>query len=126
MTPTQDASLVLDCPVLTLDAYQSSAMKTAVYPREHTGVYPALGLAGEAGELCNKVKKILRGDDNGDPACQMGLERDIIAELGDVLWYVAALAHDLGYSLSDVAVMNLQKLEKRAASGTIKGSGDQR
>jgi NTP pyrophosphatase (non-canonical NTP hydrolase) len=77
-----------------------------------------LGLAGEAGEVANKVKKIIR-----DNAFDRG---GIAAELGDCLWYIAALARDLNISLSDIAKENLDKLDKRKKDGKIAGNGDYR
>jgi len=86
-------------------------------------VYPALGLAGEAGELVNKVKKLVRGDTS---LSNFFFKASLVDELGDVLWYVSALCDELGYSMADVAQMNLEKLAERAEAGTIKGSGDKR
>jgi len=103
---------------LGMNDYQSMAAKTAVYSATHQLLYPALGLAGEAGEVANKVKKMLR-DNNFDRA-------GVAAELGDVLWYVAALARDLNLDMQDLAMQNLEKLYGRAARGTIKGNGDER
>ena len=103
---------------LTLNAYQQSAAKTAIYKAEHQVVYPALGLAAEAGEVANKVKKILR-DGNFD--------RDAIAdEVGDCLWYIAALCRDLNVDMADLAQRNLDKLSDRQKRGTLKGNGDKR
>ena len=98
--------------------YQAGAQKTAVYPAETRITYPALGLAGEAGEVANQVKKIIR-----DNAGQLTPERraKILDELGDVLWYAAALATDLDASLDEVATANLQKLASRAQNGTLQG-----
>lgn len=93
-------------------------METAVFPKEYYLIYPALGLVNEAGEYAGKVKKILRGDTNTTEAAA--------AELGDVLWYLAACAEALGVNLSDVAQQNLDKLADRAARGVLKGSGDNR
>jgi NTP pyrophosphatase (non-canonical NTP hydrolase) len=106
---------------MELSTYQKEAYKTAVYPENVKIIYPALGLAGEAGEVSNQVKKIIR-----DNAGELTLERKIkiMDELGDVIWYVAALASDIGVSLDAVAEANLQKLAKRAVDGTLKG--DQR
>lgn len=109
--------------LLGFNEYQQEAKATAIYGEGNEIVYPILGLTGEAGELANKYKKVLR-DDGGilyDEKKQM-----LIDELGDVLWYVSALASDLGVELEDVASQNLQKLHKRRASGTISGSGDSR
>lgn len=98
--------------------YQELAAKTAIYPEEYRIVYPALGLAGESGEVAEKVKKYIR-DGN--------LDRDLLAkELGDVLWYVSALSRDLGIDLDDVASRNIDKLRSRAERGTLRGSGDSR
>ena len=103
---------------LGLNAYQKAAAKTAIYKTEHSILYPALGLAGEAGEVANKVKKMLR-DGTFD-------KQAIADELGDVLWYVAALSRDLNISMHDLAMKNLEKLYGRKARGTLKGSGDKR
>ncbi|HEX7394254.1 MAG TPA: nucleoside triphosphate pyrophosphohydrolase family protein [Anaerolineaceae bacterium] len=106
---------------MDFSTYQNGARKTAVYPEAAKVIYPALGLSGEAGEVANQVKKILR-----DNAGELTEERraKIIDELGDVLWYAAALASDIGISLDDVAAANLEKLAKRAVDGSLKG--DQR
>jgi NTP pyrophosphatase (non-canonical NTP hydrolase) len=103
---------------MTFDDYQSAARKTAIYPEQHKVVYPALGLTGEAGEVAEKVKKWIR-DGVLDPDA-------VKKELGDVLWYLAALAGDLNLSLSDVAEANVRKLESRQARGVLGGSGDNR
>jgi NTP pyrophosphatase (non-canonical NTP hydrolase) len=85
---------------LTFDEYQRRAMATAIYPREHAVVYPALDLAGEAGEVCEKIKKALR--DHGGK-----IDQDVLAkELGDVLWYLAAMASDLERTLGDTNITN--------------------
>lgn len=106
--------------------YQKGAARTAMYPgkKELTGLlYTALGLAGEAGEFCNKTKKILR-DKNGllDGPTRLALSE----ELGDVAWYLAQCATELGFSLGDVMEANLDKLAKRAERGVITGEGDRR
>jgi NTP pyrophosphatase (non-canonical NTP hydrolase) len=103
---------------MTFDDYQAAAKKTAIYPEQYKVIYPALGLAGESGEVAEKVKKWIR-DGKLDPEA-------VKKELGDVLWYVAAVASDLDLSLSDVAQTNVQKLESRQARGTLSGSGDNR
>jgi NTP pyrophosphatase (non-canonical NTP hydrolase) len=109
---------------MEIERYQEYARDTAVYPMQTAKAalsYSALGLAGEAGEIANKFKKILRGDKSVDAA-----REELVAELGDVLWYVANMASDLGVSLDKVAIYNLNKLQSRKARGAIKGSGDNR
>lgn len=103
--------------------YQRRAAETAVYPREIGLAYTALGLAGEAGEIANKVKKVYRDAGGVLSGEQRAKLRD---ELGDALWYVAALASELDSSLNDVAVINLQKLADRAERDAIRGEGDDR
>lgn len=106
---------------MTLDEYQAAARATAVYGQPV--LYPALGLAGEAGEVCEKVKKFLR-DDGG--VMTDGRRRMIVLECGDLCWYVANLAADLGVTLEEVAAANVAKLADRRARGVIKGDGDAR
>ena len=120
---------------LSFEEYQRRAAATAIYPSvavnpnsvgESRGgdyIYPALGLCGEAGEVAEKIKKIIRDKD--------GLvdktDRAAVAkELGDVLWYVAALCKEFELDMSEVAQGNLDKLAARAANGTLGGSGDNR
>ena len=103
---------------MTFTEYEEAVKTTVIYPSTHKVLYPALGLAGEAGEVANKVKKILR-DGNFD--------REAIAdEVGDCLWYIAALCRDLNVDLGQVANNNLRKLRDREKRGTLKGSGDKR
>ena len=103
--------------------YQSKAKETAIYPDEFKVTYPALGLAGEAGEIANKVKKILR-DDGGHVT--ENRRNDLSDEIGDVLWYIAALASDLRLNLDDVAHENIEKLRSRQERNTLQGEGDTR
>ena len=109
--------------VSDLDMYQKVAKTTAIYPREQAIIYPTLGLTGEAGEVANKVKKIIRDGTNKN---NENLVQEISSEIGDVLWYIAVLADDVGVKLSDIANNNLVKLENRKKKGTIHGSGDDR
>jgi NTP pyrophosphatase (non-canonical NTP hydrolase) len=105
--------------------YQRLTATTAVYPdRGEVGglVYTVLGLSGEAGEIANKVKKVLR-DDHG---IINGKRADLLDELGDVMWYVSQVATELGSSLDDVLEANIAKLQGRKERGTLKGSGDDR
>lgn len=109
---------------MQLNEYQEGARKTAVYPDEYNIIYPALGLAGEAGEAVEKVKKAVR---RGGKQYEAELDRaGLIKEIGDVLWYVANLASDIGVSLETVAQINLEKLMDRAKRDVIKGEGDNR
>ena len=109
---------------LTLDEYQRGAKRTALYP--HLGaswVYPALGLANEAGEVLGKLKKVIR--DQGGVITEQA--RDALKdELGDVLWYLAVLSDELGIALGEIGRGNLTKLADRAVRGVIQGDGDER
>jgi NTP pyrophosphatase (non-canonical NTP hydrolase) len=102
---------------LNFNAYQTAAKKTAVYPDDAKVVYPAMGLAGEAGEVCNKIKKITRGDVKLDE-----IKDDLAGEIGDVLWYVSALCSDMDLSLGDVARLNLDKLNGRLENNLLGGT----
>ena len=106
---------------MNINEYQKQASETAIYKDKL--IYPTLGLAGEAGEIANKVKKILR-DNSGE--LEEDVRQNLISELGDVLWYIAALATDLNVELSEVANKNIEKLNSRKNRGTIGGSGDNR
>jgi NTP pyrophosphatase (non-canonical NTP hydrolase) len=108
---------------MQLDDYQAAARRTAIYGDRFRAIYPALGLASEAGEVCGKIKKVLR-DQGGDFA--QAPRADLEDELGDVLWYIAVLAADLGLSLDQIAARNLDKLRSRLARAQIGGSGDRR
>lgn len=92
--------------------------------------YYGLGIAGEAGEVADKIKKLYRDGTMGPeiPASSLpeAVKRAVALELGDVLWYVAAIARMLGVSLSEVAEMNNEKLAGRMRRGTVFGAGDVR
>ena len=113
-------------PVLTVDlkTYQQRSRETARYPDAGANpIYPTLGLCGEAGEVADKVKKVIRDRDGVfSPEVIAALQ----LELGDVLWYVAQLATELGLELEAVAQANLDKLASRAARNVIAGDGDLR
>lgn len=81
-----------------------------------TLIYPVLGLAGEAAEVANKAKKLHRDGDSPEKREAMAME------LGDVMWYVAVLAHQLGYELDDLVQANILKLAERQKNGTLQGS----
>ena len=110
---------------LSFAEYQLEAQRTAFYPAigGHGELYPALGLANEAGEVLGKIKKVHR--DKGGEYEDSDLE-GISAELGDVLWYIAQLAGELGLSMELCALGNLDKLRSRQTRGTLAGSGDER
>ena len=104
--------------------YQKQARLTAQYPNlGSNNIYPTLGLVGEAGEVAEKVKKVIR-DKKGifDDESKKGIKK----ELGDVLWYLSNLCTEFEFNLEDVALQNLEKLKKRVAKGKISGSGDNR
>lgn len=105
--------------------YQSATAKTAIYPRKWSVAvqYLTLGLASEAGEVAGKVKKAIR-DEQGE----FSKERidAISAEIGDVLWYCARLADEMGLDLNDIAKQNIDKLYARHDKGTLSGDGDNR
>jgi NTP pyrophosphatase (non-canonical NTP hydrolase) len=104
--------------------YQEEASKFAIY--KDTVIYPSLGLASEAGEVCDKIKKIMRDKTSNDFEISKQDADKIAAELGDVLWYVSALATDLGLKLEDIAKQNISKLQDRKDRDKLKGSGDNR
>lgn len=107
---------------MTFDEYQKLALTTAK-DKDNEFFHRVLGLVGEAGEIAEKVKKLVRDHD----ADIDKLDKDDMAkELGDVLWYVATLADYLGISLDDIAERNVAKLASRKQRGTLRGSGDNR
>ncbi|MHC4607813.1 MAG: nucleoside triphosphate pyrophosphohydrolase family protein [Planctomycetota bacterium] len=109
---------------MTFDEYQKRSRKTAIYPDSGRNfVYPTLGLAGEAGEVSEKIKKVLR-DRKGD--VDDDTRRTISKELGDVLWYVSQLASELNLSLETIASENIEKLYSRMDRGRLSGEGDDR
>ncbi len=109
---------------MELNQYQRDARSTASYPNVgRNPIYPTLGLTGEAGEVSDKVKKVIR-DKSG--VFDKNSREEIKLELGDVLWYIAQLSSELGYDLDDVAEANLEKLASRAQRGCISGDGDDR
>jgi NTP pyrophosphatase (non-canonical NTP hydrolase) len=109
---------------MDIDEYQQRARQTAKYPViGHPVIYPALGLASEAGEVAGKIKKIFR--DRAGAIDQS--DRDALkSELGDVLSYLAQVATELGLSLDDIAEYNIAKLLDRQSRGKIQGNGDNR
>lgn len=117
---------------MEINDYQKMALETAQYPREFKVIYPALGMNGEAGEVADKVKKVIRDseivlrDRFGSIVLPDDKREEIAKEVGDVLWYVAAMAYDIGYTLEEIATMNYKKLKSRQERHQIGGSGDNR
>lgn len=104
--------------------YQKKSRKTAVYPQAGKNyIYPTLGLAGESGEVAEKIKKIIR-DKKGKINKETCAE--IEKELGDVLWYISQLASELKLDLNRVAEKNIEKTYSRMNRGKVKGNGDNR
>ncbi|MDQ3607637.1 MAG: nucleoside triphosphate pyrophosphohydrolase family protein [Actinomycetota bacterium] len=109
---------------MDLTHYQERSRVTAVYPDAGANLlYPTLGLCGEAGEVAEKVKKMIRDDGGVLSDARRGA---LAAELGDVLWYVAQLATEAGLDLDSIAWGNLDKLRSREERGALRGSGDER
>jgi len=108
---------------MNVNEYQSWTETTAIYPKEFELSYLALGLVGEAGEIANHIKKVLR-DYNGKVTDEM--KKTLINELGDIEWYIARLCEFLGTTIEDVMQINFEKLESRKKRNVLKGSGDNR
>lgn len=98
--------------------FQQECKKTAIYPRDTALLYVTLGLTNESGEFAGKIKKMIRDGSLDDKAAAY--------ELFDVMWYTAMCAEELGYDLSEIAAMGLEKLRSRQQRGVIGGSGDAR
>lgn len=105
----------------TLDGYQAKAMQFAKYPGVGINLtYAIVGLAGEVGELAGQFSKYIRKPCDGHDLVEVAARKERLAdELGDALWFVADVAHELGYSLSEIADMNLSKLSSRSEKGTL-------
>lgn len=108
--------------------YQEKSRVTAVYPDIGDNfIYPTLGLAGETGEVVEKIKKLIR-DETITSASKISDEKkeELKKELGDIVWYLAQLATELDLDLNAIAELNIQKLQERQKRGTLHGSGDNR
>lgn len=109
---------------MTFEEYQVASRKTALYPNTGSNfIYPTLGLVGEAGEVAEKIKKVLR---DADGVLTDETREKITKELGDVLWYLAQLSTEIGVQLDDVATQNIAKLQSRLDRGVLHGNGDNR
>ena len=113
---------------MNIEDYRVWTRTTAKYPKTPTEFEPSfsyliMGLSGEAGEVANKYKKIIRdksGIMDADDADQL------LDELGDVMWYIARIVDELGHSFEGLADKNYHKLQSRLERGVIGGSGDNR
>lgn len=108
---------------MDIKEYQGIIKKTAVFPAEIGLTYCTMGLCGEAGEVAEKMKKLFR--DKGGVVTDE-FKQDVKKELGDVVWYVTALANELGLTLEEILEANYTKLIKRRETNTLHGSGDNR
>jgi NTP pyrophosphatase (non-canonical NTP hydrolase) len=118
-TYTDNEGAQIDERKKTFNDYQDFVKTMKVYPERHAIVYPALGIVDEGGEVAGKVKKWLRGDRELD-------RKELLKEAGDVLWYLASLADDLGFTFQDMVDENVKKLSSRKERGVLKGDGDNR
>ncbi len=109
---------------MTFAEYQKQAQKTAIYPNKGNNyIYPVLGLTGEAGEVAEKVKKIIR-DENGIISDEK--REEVKKELGDVLWYLSQTATEFNIELEDIVQKNIEKLQSRLKRNQLSGNGDNR
>lgn len=109
---------------MNFDEYQEKSRKTAKYPNAGKDwIYPMLGLCGEAGEVAEKMKKVLRDCDGKINEVK---KEEIKKELGDVLWYIAQLSTELNLSLDEIADGNIKKLYNRMERNMLNGDGDDR
>jgi NTP pyrophosphatase (non-canonical NTP hydrolase) len=109
---------------MTFEEYQKKSRETAIYPGAGNNfIYPTLGLAGESGEVAEKIKKVLRDDDN---LVSPEKKEELKKELGDVLWYLTQISTELGLSLEEIAAFNIEKLQSRKQRNMLGGSGDNR
>jgi len=115
---------VIIAEVITPDLYENLAGQTAIFPEDKALEYLALGMTSEAGEVAGKVKKLIR---DGEDVEGFEMKKLAIAsEIGDVLWYCAMMAKEVGVPLNDIMKENLKKLHGRKERGTLQGSGDER
>ena len=115
---------VIISEVITPDLYENLAGQTAIFPEDKALEYLALGMTSEAGEVAGKVKKLIR---DGEDVEGFEIKKLAIAsEIGDVIWYCAMMAKEVGVPLNDIMKENLKKLHGRKERGTLQGSGDNR
>lgn len=113
---------------MDFNQYQKKSRETAIYPNQGDNLpYLALGIAGEAGEVSEKVKKFIRDTQfAGIGDLGKGQKRELALEVGDVLWYIAQVATEIGYDLEEVAEMNITKTHSRMHRDKLGGDGDNR
>jgi len=126
-----DVDDIFGIPDKSMDEYHEEASEFAIYDGS---LYPLLGMLGEGGEAANKLQKMMR--DRGMPADHTfeafdeyltEEERtDLAYECGDILWFLTMFIDELGFGLSEVATMNIEKLKDRSNRGVLQGSGDHR
>lgn len=111
---------------ITFSEYQDFTDTVSIYPNHDTDlVYPVLGLVGESGEVAEKLKKFIRGGGDLDNLPEI-LKAELALEIGDVLFYVARIAHVCGWGLEEIALGNRFKLLNRKERGVLHGEGDHR
>ena len=105
---------------MNMNDYQRKAKETAIYPDIGSNLmYPIISLSAEVGELHSLISKDMRDG--------TGMEDEKLAyELGDCLWEIAMIAHEIGYPLDHIAGMNIDKLSDRNSRGKLSGHGDNR
>ena len=109
---------------MTFKEYQKLSRKTAIYPDLNKNfIYPALGLAGETGEVIEAIKKTIR---DKNKLIDRQTKSELAKELGDVLWYLSQLASELNIPLEEIAIKNIEKLQSRKNRGTLHGKGSNR
>ncbi|MDR3125790.1 MAG: nucleoside triphosphate pyrophosphohydrolase family protein [Candidatus Nomurabacteria bacterium] len=113
---------------MTFDEYQKLAKRTDLGDatkgwNDPINFEKLLGLGGEAGELMDKFKKVLR--DKGGVVSEIDRVK-IVKEIGDVLWYLAVITDHLGVKFDEPARVNIAKLASRAERNLIHGAGDNR
>lgn len=113
---------------MDFNEYQKKSRDTAIYPNRGDNLpYLALGIAGEAGEVSEKVKKFIRDTQfAGIGDLGKAQKRELALEIGDVLWYIAQMTTEIGYTLEEVAEMNITKTHSRMHRDKIAGDGDDR
>lgn len=123
----EEYKVVANTQELTFDEYTKRALATAQFDPSLGLIYPALGIAGESGEFVDKIKKEVRNNGRRFGSEMPEESRVALAkELGDILWYINQASQQLGYSLKQIASINIEKLEDRVKRNAVKSEGDNR